>query len=249
MRIRAALCLLILSAYFFFNVALANPMPEKYSQQAEQLIAQTKIKQPALAILAKQFNAFDAQWQELLRQQLIIRTHKNSEQLSNAIGLSLALQYAASYYQYTDNTSLDYFLQVQRRLFLQAQTDPRLCGILMNTASSRVDQQGMQPWLLEKNYRSHAAGIQKAMNLLIQSEQSPWPRTLPDNQRESFMRRTINQMANIYGADSIKNFEQMNNENSSPTNRCLALHQLYETINAQPLELRAQLLRSFFGDE
>lgn len=249
MRIRMVLCFLILSAHLFFNAALANTMPEKYSQQAEQLIAQTKIKQPALATLAKQFNAFDAQWRELLRQQLIIRNHKNSEQLSKAIGLSLAMQYATSYYQFADNTSIDYFLQVQRRLLLQAQTDARLCGILINTASSRVDQQGMQPWLLEKNYRLHTTDIQNAMSLLIQSGQNPWSRTLPDDQRQLFMRRTISQMANIYGADTIKNYEQMNNENSSPANRCLGLYQLYETINRQPLELRAQLLRSFFGDE
>lgn len=249
MRIRIALCILILSATHFFNVALANPMPEQYSQQAQQLIAQTKIKQPALATLAKQHNAFDVQWHELLRQQLIISKHKNNEQLTQAIGLSLALQYAASYYQFADNTSIDNFLQVQRRLLLQTQTDARLCGILINTASSRVDQQGMQPWLLEKSYRMHTTDIQNAMTLLIQSGQNPWPRTLPDDQRELFMRRTISQMANIYGADSIKNYEQMNNENSSPANRCLGLYQLYETINRQPLELRAQLIRSFFGDE
>jgi hypothetical protein len=248
MRIRTTFCLLILSAHLFFHVALANPTPEKYSQQAEQLIAQTKIKHPELATLAKQFNAFDIQWQELLRQQLIIRTHKNSEQLSQAIGLSLALQYAASYYQFADNTSIDYFLQVQRRLLLQAQTDARLCGILINTASSRVDQQGMQPWLLEKSYRMHIDSIQNAISLLVQSGHNPWPRTLPDDQQQLFMRRTISQMATIYGASSIKNYEQMNNENSSPTNRCLALYQLYETINKQPVELRAQLLRSFFGD-
>lgn len=247
MPIRKIVYLLIVIGIVFTNITAAAITPAQYSAQAEQLIAQTKLQQPALVILAKAYNGFDIEWRELLRQQLIVNQHKNKAQLSLAIGLSLSMQYASSFYQYADDASIDYFLQLQRRMLLQAQSDARLCGLLLNTPSSRIDQQGMMPWLLDKKYRMYIPTIQTAMTQLIQSAQSPWPRKLPEQQSQLFMRRIVSQMADTYGQDSIKNYEQMNNDNVNPAIRCRSLFQLYETINQQPLQLRALLIRSFFG--
>ncbi|MBP7370650.1 MAG: hypothetical protein KA902_04350 [Arenimonas sp.] len=249
MPIKFLLRLMMLSWFFYAHtgIAASTVTPTLYTEQADQLIAQTKIEQPALAILAKQYNGFDNEWRELLRQQLIVNDDRNKTKLSQAIGLSLTLSFASTYYAYADDQSIDFFLQLQRQMLAQAQDDARLCSLLLNTASSRVDQQGTRPWLLDKKYKGYMPTIQTAMTQLIQSAQTPWPRVLPEQQSQLFMRRIISQMADTYGQDSIKHYEQMNNDNVNPAIRCQALYQLYETINQQPLELRAQLIRSFFG--
>lgn len=243
--------LLLASILLFFALmqASAENQPGYYQQQADIYMAQTTSKQPSFALLSQQQSGFQPLWRELLRQQLITGKKKDGAAISQAIALTLAIQYIPSYLRDADDPSIDYYFQLQRRLLLQAQTDARLCSLLLNTQSSRNDQQGMPPWLLDKKYRSYIPSLQTAMNQLIKPRKDTWSRQLPAEQSQLFMRRTISQMANTYGTDSIASYEQMNNENSSPAKRCLGLHQLYETINMQPLELRAQLIRSFFGGD
>ncbi len=242
-------CILLSTAIFFAGNTKAEVKPSYYQEQAEFYITQTKAKHPSLAVITQDQPDFEPLWRELLRQQLITSKKKESAAISQAIALTMAIQYVPTYLAYADDANINYYFQLQRKFLLQAQTDGRLCGLLLNTQSSRMDQQGMPPWLLEKKYRDNIPALQTAMNKLIIPKQNAWARLLPAEQSQVFMRRVINQMANTYGADSIKLYEQMNNENASPTQRCLGLYQLYETLNIQPLELRAQLIRSFFGGQ
>ena len=241
------LLLLFLCSLFFNSASNAKMQSNVYQQQAEAYIAKTKAKQPSLALLAQQQADFEPLWRELLRQQLITSKKRDGGAISQALALTMAIQYVPAYLAYADDVSINDYFQLQRKFLFQAQTDERLCRLLLNTQSSRIDQQGMPPWLLEKNYRANIPTLQAALNKLIVPKQNTWARQLPEEQSQLFMRRLISQMANTYGANSIPLYEQMNNENASPTNRCLSLTQLYETINTQPLELRAQLIRSFFG--
>jgi hypothetical protein len=245
---------ILLTAIFLFSVLItgiskAELKPNFYQEQADRYIAQTKSEQPSFALLSQEQSGYEPLWRELLRQQLITSKKRDSAHISQAIALALAIQYVPPYLRYADDSNINYYFQLQRQFLLQAQTDGRLCRLLLNTQSSRIDQQGMSPWLLDKNYREYIPTLQTAMNQLITPKLNPWARQLPAEQSQLFMRRSISQMANTYGPDSIILYEQMNNENASPAKRCLGLYQLYETINTQPLELRAQLIRSFFGGQ
>jgi hypothetical protein len=231
--------------------ANAKPLktPEDFQRQAEQFVADDLQKIPAYTILAKQQNNFLPVWRELLRQQLIVGNHRKPHNTSQAIALALALNSSNNFLLAANNETVNNYFQ-QQRLFLQlSQKDPRLCRILLNTPAQRMDQVGSVPWLLEKKYRQFKPALQNAIEQLILSSENQWPRTLPEEQSQQFMKRIVSQMASTYGPESLKRYELMSNENTSPETRCMGLHQLYETINTQPLELRTQLVRSFFGGQ
>lgn len=221
--------------------------PESYQQQAEQIVEIDLQKIPAYGILAKQQPSFRPAWQEFLRQQLIVGNDRKPHETSRAIALALALNSSNNFLLAADNASVDAYFQQQRMLLQKAQQDSRLCRILLNTPAQRSDQSGSAPWLLDKHYRGFMDDLQDAATQLIVSGKNQWPRTLPNEQSQQFMQRIVSQMAATYGPDSLQRYELMSNENASPDIRCKGLHQLYETIGAHQLELRAQLVRSFFG--
>jgi hypothetical protein len=241
------LCLLLLLCTAFSAQAKPVKTPEHFQLTAEQIIDLDLAAIPAYALLLKQQKNFAATWQELLRQQLIIGNHQDPHAVSQAIALALAMNISNQFITRADNKSVDKYFQQQRILLQQSQQDPRLCRILLNTATQRADQNGATPWLLEKPYRHIKPELQQAITQLILSAENQWPRILPDEQAQQFMQRIVAQMAHQYGSDSLNRYTLMHNENASPEIRCIGLYQLYETINTQPLELRAQLLRSFFG--
>jgi len=221
--------------------------PEAYQAQAERLVAQTLVKIPAYAVLAQKQADFVPAWSEQLRQQLIVGAGKRERELSESIALGLAMHSGNDYLTAADDERVDRYFQQQRRLLADAQQDPRLCRLLLGTTSARMDQSGAPPWLMEKNYRAYKPELQQALTELIVNAQGKWPRTLPAEQNSLFIRRLVSRMVDTYGPESLKRYELMSNENASPEIRCLGLHQLYETIASQPLELRAQLVRGYFG--
>jgi hypothetical protein len=248
---RSMRALLLLACLVSAVPLIAKPAktPEAYQAQAEQIVAQTLEKIPAYALLAQQQKDFIPAWQELLRQQLIIGGSRQAQEFSRAIALGLALHSSNGFLSAADDDSVNRYFQQQRRLLADAQQDPRLCRLLLNTPSARMDQAGAPPWLMEKKYRAYQPGLQQAMTELIVNAQGKWPRTLPDEQSSLFIRRVVGQMVDTYGPESLKRYELMGNENASPETRCLALHQLYETIDTLPLELRAQVVRGYFGQD
>ncbi len=223
--------------------------PEDFQRQAEQIVAVDLQKIPAYAILAKQQKNFLPAWRELLRQQLIVGNARKPHDTSQAIALALALNSSNTFLLAADNIHVDNYFQQQRKFLQLSQQDPRLCRILLNTPAQRADQIGTRPWLLEKDYQRYKPALQNAVTQLITNAENQWPRTLPEEQSQQFMKRIVSQMVSTYGPESLKRYELMSNENASPETRCMGLHQLYETINTQKLELRAQLVRSFFGGQ
>lgn len=227
--------------------AKSSKTPEDFQRQAEKIVADDLQKIPAYAILAKQQKNFLPAWREQLRQQLIVANSRKPHDTSQAIALAMALNVSNNFLLTANNEAVDNYFQQQRQFLQISQQDPQLCRILLNTPAQRTDQAGTAPWLLEKNYRRYKPALQKAVEQLILSSENQWPRTLPEEQSQQFMKRIVSQMVSSYGPESLKRYELMSNENASPETRCMGLHQLYETINTQPLELRAQLVRSFFG--
>lgn len=241
------LFILLLICTATYAVAESSKSPEDYQRQAEQIVAEDIQQIPAYGILAKQQKNFLPAWRELLRQQLIVSHDRNPHNTSQAIALALALNTSNTFLLAADNTRVDNYFQQQRQFLQLSQNDPRLCRILLNTPAQRTDQVSSTPWLLDKNYRRYKPALQKAVEQLILNSENQWPRSLPEKQSQQFMTRIVSQMVSTYGPDSLKSYELMSNENASPDIRCKGLHNLYETINTQALELRAQLVRSFFG--
>lgn len=221
--------------------------PEDYQQQAGRAVERTLQEIPAYAIMAQRQADFVPTWREQLRQQLIVGAGKRERELNESIALGLAMHAGNDYLSAADDGSVDRYFQQQRRLLADAQQDPRLCRLLLGTPSARVEQAGALPWLMEKNYRKYRPELQQALTALVVNAQGKWPRTLPAGQNSLFIRRLVSRMADIYGPESLKRYELMGNENASPDIRCTALHQLYETLASQPPELRAQLVRGYFG--
>ena len=114
--------------------------------------------------------------------------------------------------------------------------------------TARRDSAGEVPWLMQKPYRDRQAALQQAVTQLLLSGNGKPPRMLPPDDAERFMQRTASQMAARFGPDSLKDYEAMLDDNAGPAQRCKGLYQLMETINAQAPELRAQMVRQFFGD-
>jgi hypothetical protein len=61
------------------------------------------------------------------------------------------------------------------------------------------------------------------------------------------MQRLISRMAQRFGAASLREYELIENENADPMTRCKAVWQVAETMHNEPLELRAHLVRIYFG--
>ena len=222
--------------------------PETSKTRAEQIVTRGKQQQPAFAVLAKQQSGFEDEWRERLRQQLVVGTAGSPDAISNAIVTAMALFAAGEYLASADDASVDGYFQQQRMLVAYAQSDARLCARLLNTPSARRDSIGEIPWLLEKPYRNGQAALQAAVSGVILNGDGKPPRLLPPDDAERFMQRTASQMAARYGPQSLKDYEAMLDDNAGPQLRCKGLQQLMETINAQAPELRAQMVRQFFGD-
>ncbi len=236
---------------YSISIAQAKPSksPEDFQRQAEQIVAEDVQQIPAYAILAKQQLNFLPAWRELLRQQLIIGNDRKPHNTSQAIALAMALNMSNNFLLAANNEAVDDYFQQQRLFLTLSQEDPQLCRLLLNTPAQRADRTGSTPWLLDKNYQRYRADLQRAVTQLIVSSENQLPRRLPEEQSQQFMKRIVSQMVNLYGPESLTRYELMSNENASPETRCTGLHQLYETINTQPLELRTQLVRSFFGGQ
>mgnify|MGYP006378326809 CR=1 FL=1 len=240
---------LLLMASVVFAGLLAAKSPEDYQRQASRAVERTLQEIPAYAIMAQRQADFVPAWREQLRQQLIVSGGRRARELNESIALGLAMHSGNDYLTAADDDSVDRYFQQQRRLLADAQQDPRLCRLLLGTASARMDQSGAPPWLMEKNYRKYRPDLQQALTELVVNAQGKWPRTLPAEQNSLFIRRLVSRMVDTYGPESLKRYELMSNENASPEIRCLGLHQLYETIATLPLELRAQVVRGYFGQD
>ena len=238
-----------LLSYSVLPSALASDAntPEAYQRQAEQIRAKTETLVPAFALIGQQQPSFTNAWNELLRQQLIVSHGRDTQALSQAIALGLALHYINPFLLRADDSSVDGFFQQQRTLLALAQNDPVLCSVLLNTPSARADQSGRPPLLWQSKYKKLRPHLQSALTQVIMSGNGKQPRELPAEQSRLFMQRIVSQMSANFGPESLNQYELMRNDNASPGARCTGLYQLYETINDQPLELRAQLMRSFFG--
>jgi hypothetical protein len=222
--------------------------PEADFTRANTVVDNSKKNQPALAILAEQQNGFEADWREQLRKQLVAGTPGSPETISDAIVTGMALFTVGGYLVKADNDRVDAFFQQQRILVAQAQNDPRLCSLLLNTPSARQDSIGEAPWLLKKPYSAQLPALQQSISKLVLDAQGKQPRLLPPAEAERFMQRTASQMGAKFGQQSLKDYEAMLNANAGPAIRCKGLYELMETINLQAPELRAQMVRQFFGD-
>lgn len=222
--------------------------PESAQTQAEQTVARGKQRQPAFAVLAEQQRGFEDAWQEQLRRQLVVDTPGSPDAISDAIATSLALLNAGAYLHSAGDASVDALFQQQRVLVKLAQTDARLCARLLNTPSARRDEAGETPWLLRRPYRKLQPALQESVTRLVLDAQNKPARMLPPDDAERFMQRTVGQMAARYGPDSLEDYEAMLDDNAGRALRCRGLHQLFETINTLPPQLRAQMVREFFGD-
>jgi hypothetical protein len=222
--------------------------PEADFARAKTVVDDSKQKQPALAILAEQQKGFEADWREQLRKQLVAGTPGSAQAISDAIVTGMALFTVGGYLVKADNDRVDAFFQQQRILAAQAQNDPRLCALLLNTPSARHDSFGEAPWLLQKPYSAQLPALQQSIAQLVLDAQDKQPRLLPPADAEHFMQRTASQMGAKFGQQSLQDYEAMLNTNAGPAIRCKGLYELMETINLQAPELRAQMVRQFFGN-
>lgn len=222
--------------------------PETDLARAKTVVENSKKEQPALAILAEQQKGFESDWREQLRKQLVAGTPDSAETLSDAIVTGMALFTVGGYLVKADNEHVDDFFQQQRILVAQAQNDPRLCALLLNTPSARHDSIGEAPWLLQKPYNAQLSALKQSIIQLVMAAQGKQPRILPPAEAERFMQRIANQMGAQFGQQSLQDYEAMLNTNAGPAIRCKGLYELMETINLQAPELRAQMVRQFFGD-
>ena len=219
------------------------------SARAKTVVDDSKQKQPALAILAEQQKGFEADWREQLRKQLVAGTPGSPETISDAIVTGMALFTVGGYLVKADNEHVDAFFQQQRILVARAQNDPRLCALLLNTPSARQDSIGEVPWLLQKPYSAQLPALQQSIAQLVLDAQGKQPRLLPPAEAERFMQRHRQPDGRkIRTAKSGRDYEAMLNANAGPAIRCKGLYELMETINLQAPELRAQMVRQFFGD-
>jgi hypothetical protein len=80
----------------------------------------------------------------------------------------------------------------------------------------------------------------------LNAQQQP-ERKLPAEQNQLFLQRLITRMAERFGQESLKEYDLVDNENADPLTRCKAVWQVAETIQEQAPELRAHLVRVYFG--
>ena len=240
--IRALIFILLLS-----QNALAQTLrsPESVERDVQTQLAQSQMRHPAFAALAEQQPDFLSAWRTQVREQLIVLTPKQWPAASDAIALAESLNVANRYLMRSDDNRVDAYFQQQRILLEAARRDTRLCSRLLNTAISNADERYNTPWLLDASFRKIQPALQTAVAGLVLQAQTP--RRLPAEQNQLFMQRLISRMAQRFGAASLREYELIENENADPMTRCKAVWQVAETMHNEPLELRAHLVRIFFG--
>jgi hypothetical protein len=239
------LTLLLLLSQPIGAQTLRSPEAVTLAVQAE--MTQSQNRQPAYALLAEQQPEFLARWRTQLRQQIIVMPKKQWSSASDAIALSEALNIANRYLARADDASVDAYFQQQRLFLDQALTDAGLCSRLLNTATSRADSVYSSPWLMDGQYRKSLPALQRAVTDLIVNAQNQPERTLPAEQNQLFLQRLVTRMAARFGQESLTEYDLVDNENAAPSIRCKAVWQVAETIQEQAPELRAHLVRVYFG--
>lgn len=219
--------------------------PESVERDLQTILLQSQAQQPVFKALAEQQPAFLSAWREQLRQQIIVSAPKQWLAASNAIALAEALKVSNQYLSRNDDERVDGYFQQQRLLLAKARNDDRLCSRLLNTVISDADERYNTPWLLDTHYRKMQPSLQRAVAELVLHAQTP--RHLPTEQNQLFMQRLISRMALRFGNESLREYDLIENENANTTTRCKALWQVTESMHDEPLELRAHLVRIYFG--
>lgn len=227
--------------------AAAEPDPAILQQQAEATVTETQRQQPAYAWLAEQQTGFLMSWREQLRQYMAVNDRRNAQDASRAIAAALGLNASTAYIGRADDAAVNALLEQQQHLMLMAQHDAVLCGILLDTATARSDESGRMPWLLRKPYRAVLPNLESAVSRLVTSAQGMPARLLPENQRQPFIRRIAARVDERHGREGLDDLERLQNSNAAPALRCRGAWRLLEAISEQPSELRAQLMRIYFG--
>jgi hypothetical protein len=221
--------------------------PDSVTVAVQTELDRSQSRQPAYALLAEQQPDFLSRWRTQLRQQIIVMPKKQWSSASDAIALAEALNIANRYLERADDASVDAYFQQQRLFLDQARTDAGLCSRLLNTATSRADSVYGNPWLMDAQYRKSLPALQRAVSALILNAQQQPERKLPAEQNQLFLQRLITRMAERFGQESLKEYDLVDNENADPLTRCKAVWQVAETIEEQAPELRAHLVRVYFG--
>ena len=221
--------------------------PEALRRQADALVAEIRVRQPIYGLLAEQQSAYLINWREQVRQYLAVNGSRNAQEAGRAIAAALALNASSVYLSRSEDAAVDALLDQQRRLMSQAQTDAALCGILLNTPTARLDEGGRPPWLLRSAYRKSLPDLESALFRIVGSAQDKTSRTLPDNQAQQFTQRIAARVGERYGREGLDDLDRLQNDNSAPALRCRGVSRLLEVIAEQPPELRAQLMRIYFG--
>ena len=227
--------------------AAARVTPEDDLRRAQAQTAETRARHPALDLLARQQPDFEAAWREQLRQRLVVAPKREARAASEAIATGLALNAINGHLARAGDPAVEGLFVQQRRLMAAAKDDGALCAILLNTPSGREDRAGTPPWLLQKPWRGWQPDLLAAVSALVLDGQGEQLRQLPPEQTRWFMQRTAEQVAGRFGADGLARYERLQDGNGAPRARCLGLHELFEVLAEQPPELRALLLRAYFG--
>jgi hypothetical protein len=240
--IRALIFIFLLS-----QNALAQTLrsPESVERDVQTQLTQSQMRHPAFAALAEQQPDFLSAWRTQLREQLIVLAPKQWPAASDAVALAESLNVANRYLMRADDKRVDAYFQQQRLLLDAARRDSRLCSRLLNTAISNADERYNAPWLMQAGFRKNLSALHSAVAGLVLQAQTP--RRLPAEQNQLFMQRLISRMAQRFGAASLREYELIENENADPMTRCKAVWQVAETMHNEPLELRAHLVRIYFG--
>jgi len=178
---------------------------------------------------------------------MAVNGRRNTQAASRAIATALGLNASTAYLSRSDDNAIDALLIQQRRLMTMAQTDTRLCSILLNTATARLDENGHAPWLLRKPYSALLPDLESALSGIVMSAQGRPARTLPEAQSRQFTQRIAARVGERHGREGLDDLERMQNDNTAPAQRCRGVSRLLEAIAEQPSELRAQLMRIYFG--
>lgn len=221
--------------------------PEDAQHRAQAQMAETRARHPALDLLARQQPGFEAAWREQLRQRLVVAPRREARAASEAIAVGLALNAINSHLARAGDPAVEGLFVQQRRLMAAATGDPALCAILLNTPAAREDRAGAPPWLLQKPWNDGRDDLLAAVSAVILDAGDGPARRLPPEQERGFMQRVAARVSDRFGADGLARYERLQDGNGAPQARCRGLHELFEVLAEQPPELRAMLLRAYFG--
>ena len=227
--------------------ATGLPTPEDDLRRAQAQIDETRARQPALDLLARQQPGFEAAWREQLRQRLVVAPRREARAASEAIAVGLALNAINGHLARAGDPAVEGLFVQQRRLMAAAKDDGALCAILLNTPAAREDRAGAMPWLLQKPWRDGRADLLAAISTLVIDAENKPVRRLPPEQERWFTQRIAGRISGRFGADGLARYERLQNGNGAPLERCRGLHELFEVLAEQPPALRAMLLRAYFG--